>query len=76
MDMALSIIQVIICIVLVITVLCQESPKGASGALTGSADTDSHYDKIKGRTGGVILKKITVALGVTFIVLTLAINIF
>lgn len=75
MEMALSIFQVVICISIVILVLCQESPKGASGALTGSSDTDSHFDKIKGRTSSVILKKATVACGVLLAVTTFVINI-
>lgn len=75
MTTALSIIQIIICVVIVVLVLIQESPKGASGALTGAGDTDSHYDKIKGRTGSVILKKITVASGILFVIVACAINI-
>ena len=75
LEMVLSVIQVIVCVVLVLTVLSQESPKGSSGALTGSGDTDSHYDKIRGRTGGVILKKFTIALGTLFVIITFAINI-
>ncbi|MFI3227967.1 MAG: preprotein translocase subunit SecG [Clostridia bacterium] len=75
MEMALSIFQVIVCLAIVILVLCQESPKGTSGALTGSGDTDTQYDKIKGRTGSAILKKITVVLGVLLAVSTFVINI-
>lgn len=75
MQMILSVVQVVICVLIVLAVLFQESPKGASGALTGGADADTHYDKIKGRTGGAMLKKLTIALGVIFVVTTFAINI-
>lgn len=75
MSIALSIIQIIICIVIITLVLVQESPKGASGALTGAGDTDSHYDKIKGRTGDVIIKKITVFFAVLFLIVTFISNI-
>lgn len=72
--MALSIIQIIICVLIIVLVLVQESPKGGSSALTGGAESDSHYDKIKGRTGGAILKKSTAVLGILFVVMTFVIN--
>ena len=73
--MALSIIQIIICVSIVVLVLMQESPKGGgSSAITGSSDSTSHYDKIKGRTSGAILKKVTAVLGVLFVVITFASN--
>ncbi len=72
----LSIVQIVICVIIVALVMMQESPKGQSGALTGAGDSDTHYEKIKGRTGAATLKKVTVAFAVVFALLTLAINIF
>lgn len=75
MGTVLSVIQIIFCIIIIGLVLAQESPRGASGALTGSADTDTHFDKIKGRTSGVMVKKATAITGILLAVTTLLINI-
>lgn len=75
MSAFLSVLQVVVCVLIVVSVLFQESPKGASGALTGSDEMDTHYDKIKGRTSDAVLKKVTAVLGILLVVLTFAINI-
>lgn len=74
MTLVLTVLQIVSCLILIATVMVQESPKGQSGALTGSGDTDSHYDKIKGRTSGAILKKITIASALFVAISTFAIN--
>ncbi|MFI3115734.1 MAG: preprotein translocase subunit SecG [Clostridia bacterium] len=75
MQTVLTIFQIIICISIIILVVLQESPKGASGALTGAGDTDSHFDKIKGRTSGAVLKKVTAFFGIALAICTFIINI-
>ncbi len=60
------------CVGLIILVLMQEGKTGGLGALTGA--TDTYYSKNKGRTVEGTLKKLTIALSVIFIVLSVVIN--
>ncbi len=66
----LSVIQVIACIFLIVTVLLQKAPsRGLSGAVTGGVDT--FYGRNKSTGIDAILAKVTTAFGVIFIVLSL-----
>lgn len=68
-------IYVIICLALIIVATIQtKDSSGASGAITGSS-TNNFYEKNKGRTKEGQLKKITIILGVAFIVLAIALGI-
>lgn len=69
-----TILYVIICIALVVVVLMQEGKSaGLSGAINGVADT--YWGKNKGRSMEGALVKMTKALAVGFIVLSVVLNI-
>ncbi len=70
MKTALIIAHLVICIVLIIVVLLQQSKQeGLSGAIAGGADT--FFGKNKGRTVDAMLKKVTAVLAVLFIAVSL-----
>ena len=74
MKTLLIIIYAIVAIVLTILTLIQsKDDEGASGTITGASS--SFYEKNKGRTKEGQLKKITIILGVLFIVLAIALGI-
>lgn len=61
-------IYVIICLALIIVATIQtKDSSGASGAITGSS-TNNFYEKNKGRTKEGKLKRLTIILGIAFIV--------
>ena len=69
MQIALSIVQIIVSIALVITVLMQSGKtQGLPGSIAGGAET--FFGKNKGRTIDGILSKITSILAVLFIILS------
>ncbi len=66
----LSVLQVIACLFLIVTVLLQKAPtRGLSGAITGGADT--FYGRNKNTGIDAILAKVTTLFGVLFIILSL-----
>ncbi len=70
----LTIVQVILCLFLIVTILLQPSKHtGLSGSISGAADT--FLSKNKAKTWDVRLAKITTAVAVFFIVSTLALYI-
>ena len=74
MKTLLIIIYSIVAIVLTILTLIQsKDDEGASGTITGASS--SFYEKNNGRTNEGQLKKITIILGVLFIVLAIALGI-
>lgn len=67
-------IYAIVAIVLtVLTLMQSKDDEGLSGAISGGSG--SFYEKNKGRTKEGQLKKITIILGVAFIVLAIALGI-
>ena len=65
----------IVCAVLVVLVLKQsKEDSGASGAIVGGSSSN-FYDKNKGRTTEGKMKRATIALIITFFVLTIALDI-
>lgn len=69
MQIALSIVQIIVSIALVITVLMQSGKtQGLPGSIAGGAET--FFGKNKGRTIDGILSKITSILAVLFVILS------
>ena len=68
-------IYLLVCVALIIiaTIQTKES-QGASGTITGSS-TNNFYEKNKGRTKEGKLKRLTIILGVVFVVLTVALGI-
>lgn len=68
-------IYLIVCIALIIVATIQTKDNdGASGTITGSS-TNNFYEKNKGRTKEGKLKRLTISLGITFIVLAIILGI-
>lgn len=75
MKTVLIIIYSIVAVVLTILTLTQsKDDEGASGTITGGSS--SFYEKNKGRTREGKAKKLTIILGVVFIVLAIILGIF
>ena len=71
----ITIVYVINCLILIVIALMQsKDDEGASGAVIGGASS-SFYEKNKGRTKEGKLKRWTIILGITFIVLTIILGI-
>lgn len=60
--------------VIIITMMQNKDSSGASGTIVGSS-TNNFYEKNKSRTREGKLKKWTIILGVTFMILTIALGI-
>lgn len=70
-----TIVYVINCLVLIVIALMQsKDDEGASGAVVGGASS-SFYEKNKGRTKEGLLKRWTIILGISFILLTIVLGI-
>ena len=68
-------IYIIICIALIIVATIQtKDSSGASGTITGSS-TSNFYEKNKGRTKEGKLKRLTIILGIAFIVSSIALSV-
>jgi len=71
----LTVIYVIVCLVLIVIALMQNSEdEGASSTIVGGSSS-SFYEKNKGRTREGKLKKWTIILGITFLVLNIILSI-
>ena len=71
----LTVIYIINCLVLIVICLMQsKDDEGASGAIVGGSSS-SFYEKNKGRTKEGKLKRLTIILGILFVVLTVALGI-
>jgi len=76
MKTLLIIIYAIVAVVLTILTLAQtKEDSGVSGTIVGGS-SDSFYDKNKGRTKEGKLKRLTIILGVAFIILAIVLGIF
>lgn len=65
-------IYLLICIALIIVATIQtKDSQGASGTITGSS-TNNFYEKNKGRTKEGKIKRLTILLGVLFVVFAIA----
>ncbi len=74
MELALTILQVVSCLFLIIVVLLQSGKRsGLSGAISGAADTFMTHSKAV--TWDAKFAKMTKWVGLGFVVLTLALNI-
>lgn len=74
MQIALTIVQIIITVALIITVLMQSGKtQGLSGSIAGGAET--FFGKNKGRTLDGILSKVTSVLAVLFVISSIALSI-
>jgi preprotein translocase subunit SecG len=71
----ITVIYVINCLVLIVICLMQsKDDEGASGAIVGGSSS-SFYEKNKGRTKEGKLKRLTIILGITFVLLTIVLGI-
>jgi preprotein translocase subunit SecG len=74
MQIALTIVQIVITVALIITVLMQSGKsQGLSGSIAGGAET--FFGKNKGRTIDGILSKVTSVLAVLFVISSIALSI-
>ena len=70
-----TVLYVINCLVLIVICLMQsKDDEGASGAIVGGSSS-SFYEKNKGRTKVGMLKRLTIILAITFVILTIALGI-
>ena len=70
--MLVTVLYIIVCIAMVVVVLMQEGKSGGLGALSGNVDT--YWDKNKGRSVEGTLIKITGALAVLLIGLSVVLG--
>lgn len=69
-----TVIYVIVCLVLIVICLMQSKDnEGASGAIVGGSSS-SFYEKNKGKTKEGMLKRWTIILGITFVVLSIVLG--
>ena len=74
MQIALTIVQIVITVALIITVLMQSGKsQGLSGSIAGGAET--FFGKNKGRTLDGILSKLTSVLAILFVISSIALSI-
>lgn len=69
------VIYLIVCVALIVlTTMQTKDASGASGTITGSS-TNNFFGKNKGRTKEGKIKKLTIILGIAFVVLAVALGI-
>ncbi len=73
LDYVFGVLFIIICVVLVVLVLAQEGKSQGLGAIQGTVE-NTYWGKNKGRSREGILKKVTIALSVLFIVFSVVLN--
>lgn len=72
LKVVLTILYIVICVAMVIVVLMQEGKTAGLGAISGAADT--YWGKNKGRSMEGALNKVTIALAVGFIALSVVLS--
>lgn len=72
MKTALIIALLIICVLLAFVVMMQEGKGGGLSAVSGNGE--SYWNKNKGKSKDALLTKITIVLGVAFMVIALLIS--
>ena len=71
----LVVVDLIICLALTILAMVQsKDDAGLSSTITGSS-TNNFFEKIKGRTKEGMQKKWTIILGISFVIVTIALSI-
>ena len=68
-----GVIFILVCVALVVLVLAQEGKNQGLGAIQGTVE-NTYWGKNKGRSREGVLKKITIALSVLFIVFAIVLN--
>lgn len=72
LKIVLTVLFIIVCVALVVTVLMQEGKSAGLGSISGAAET--YWGKNKGRSMEGLLVKITKVLAVLFMVLAAVLN--
>lgn len=73
LHIALSVVEVLACIFLIVTILLQESPsQGLSGSISGGAETFFGSKKAHGMQS--TLNRITTVVAVIFVIIAVALN--
>ena len=72
----LTVLFLLVCVAIIVIVLMQDSKgEGLSSAIAGGGgSTNSYWSKNKGRSKEGIMSKITIALTIVFIVLSIILN--
>ena len=68
-----GVLFIIVCVALVVLVLAQEGKNQGLGAIQGTVE-NTYWGKNKGRSREGVLKKVTIALSVLFIVFAVVLN--
>ena len=71
----ITIVFIIVCVAMSALVLMQEGKSDGLGAISGTTSSDTYWSKNKGRSEEGRLKKLTRALAVIFLVLSVILNI-
>lgn len=77
MSTAITVIHIIACILLSVTILAQPSKQGGLGAALGGAGTeesDNFFKKNKGRTYEGKMQKLTIVLAIIVVITTIALS--
>ena len=69
----IGVVFILVCAALVVLVLAQEGKSQGLGAIQGTIE-NTYWGKNKGRSREGVLKKVTVALSVLFIVFAIVLN--
>lgn len=70
----LTVVYILVCVAIMVLVLMQDSKnQGLSGALAGGSG-NSYWSKNKGRSKEGILNKVTIVLGIVFVVLSVVMS--
>ena len=73
LDYVFGVVFIIICVALVVLVLAQEGKNQGLGAIQGTVE-NTYWGKNRGRSREGILKKVTIALSVLFILFGIFLN--
>ena len=68
-----GVLFIIVCVALVVLVLAQEGKNQGLGAIQGTVE-NTYWGRNKGRSREGVLKKVTIALSVLFIVCAIVLN--
>ncbi len=71
----ITILYAIDCVAMIVIILMQQGKSQGLGALAGASSSDTYWSKNKGRSEEGRLKKLTRALAVIFLVLSVILNI-
>ncbi len=73
LDYVVGVIFILVCVALVGLVLAQEGKNQGLGAIQGTVE-NTYWGRNRGRSREGILKKVTIALSVLFIVISVVLN--